>query len=100
MEKELLSIVMALKEFCSMLLGAEVVVHTDYNNVTVDNLMTQKVLCWRCYAEEHSPTIKYIKGHYSVDYIDNVNKSTIMYENFHSIMDDPDIAEYFFDTPC
>ena len=26
---------------------------------------------------------------------DNVAKSTIKYENFHSILDDPDITEYF-----
>jgi len=30
---------------------------------------------------------------------DNVTKSTIKYKNFHSILDDPDIAECFLTLP-
>jgi len=121
MEKELLSIVMTLKEFRSMLLGAEINVHTDHKNLTFDNLQTQRVLRWRCYVEEYSPTISYIKGPLNViadtfsrmgiredpsttgstvgKSANNGHSSTIKYENFHSILDDPELAECFMALP-
>ncbi len=62
MEKELLSIVMVLEEFHSMLLGTELFIYTDHKSLTFANLNCCCVLCWQSYVEEYGPTILYHPG--------------------------------------
>jgi hypothetical protein len=62
MEKELLSIVMTLKEFRSMLLGAVINIHTDHRNILTLRDSSQRRLRWILYVDEFGPTLHNIKG--------------------------------------
>ena len=65
-ERELLAIVETLKEFRNILLGQQIVIHTDHKNLCYKNFNTNRVIRWRLLLEEYGPTIKYIKGEKNV----------------------------------
>ena len=65
-ERELLSIVETLKEFCNILLGQKIIVRTDHKNLTCKNFNTERVMRWRLILEEYGPELKYIKGEHNV----------------------------------
>jgi hypothetical protein len=65
-ERELLSTVGTLKEFRTILLGQQLIVHTDHENLTYKHFNSDCVMRWRLYIEEYSPDLCYIKGTKSV----------------------------------
>jgi hypothetical protein len=64
-DKELLCVVVTLREFQSMLLGAELHIYTDHKILNVGNLSQQR-LRWISYVDEYGPKIHYIKGQRNV----------------------------------
>ena len=59
-ERELLSIVEVLKEFQTILLGQELIIHMDHEPLTYKNFNTDCVMTWHLFIKEHSPALCYI----------------------------------------
>ncbi len=116
MEKHLLSIVMVLEEFHSMLLGTVLFMYTDHKNLTFTTLNCHHVLFWHLYMEEYCPTILYysIKKNVIADTFSRLpcydvlpipvgeNAHVILF-NFTSkglgISDDPYLLDCFLNLP-
>src|SRR5687768_5677686 len=58
-ERELLSIVEILKKFRNILLGQEIHVHTDHENLTYKMFNSDRVMRWRLYIKAYFPGLKY-----------------------------------------
>ena len=65
-KRELFSIVEVLKEFRNILLGQQIRVHTDHENLTYKTFNSDRVMRGRLYIEEYSPDLQYIKGEKNV----------------------------------
>jgi hypothetical protein len=61
-EQELLSIVETLKEFRDILLGQQVIVHTDHLNILYGKLSNDLITRWRLLLEEYGPKYIHIAG--------------------------------------
>ena len=61
-EQELLSIVETLKSFESILMGQNIVVHTDHLNLLYRKLASGRLIRWRMIIEEFGPKFEHIQG--------------------------------------
>jgi hypothetical protein len=61
-DKELLCVIATLREFRSMLLGAELHIHTDHKNILNIGDSSQCQLRWISYVDEYGPELHYIEG--------------------------------------
>jgi hypothetical protein len=65
-DKELLCVIATLREFRSMLLGAELYIYTDHKNILNVGNMSERWLPWISYVDEYGPNIHYIEGPHNV----------------------------------
>jgi hypothetical protein len=61
-EQELLSIVETLKEFRDIVLGQQVIVHTEHLNILYGKLLNDRITRWRLLLEEYGPKNVHIAG--------------------------------------
>jgi hypothetical protein len=94
-ERELLSIVETLKEFRNILLGQQVVVHTDHLNLTHKQFNTDRVMRWRLLLEEYGVSLTYVKGTNNIVADALSRLSRLEDVNFHACVSDDDLAELF-----
>ena len=65
-EQELLSIVETLKTIENILLGQQLVVHTDHLNLLYKKVASNWLIRWRMLLEEYAPEFRHVKGEKNV----------------------------------
>jgi hypothetical protein len=116
-DKDLLCVVAALREFGSILLGAELHNHTDHKNILSIGDSSQQFLCWISYVDEYGPTLHYVKGprfsrflHSNVssplvgkkaaNVVRNSESNHINESSDSLLMDNGDIVDCLMNLPC
>jgi len=61
-DKELLCVVATLHEYCSILFGADLHIHTDHRNLLNVGDSSERCLRWISYVDEYGPTLHYVEG--------------------------------------
>ena len=120
-DKELLCVVATLREFRSMLFGAEIHIHTDHKNILNNGDSSERRLRWISYVE-YGPTLHYVEGPLNViadtlsrlSRIDINNDSSALVgkkaasvvsdsestAEYSSLIDEREILECLLNLPC
>jgi hypothetical protein len=85
-EQELLSIVETLREFHNILLGQQLVIHTDHLNILYSKMPNPRIVRWRLLLEEYGAKFVHVKGE------DNVVADTLSRHPNTDPDDDDDIT--------
>jgi hypothetical protein len=122
-DKELLCVIATLRKFHSILLDAELHVHTDHKHILSIGDSSQQCLCWISIVDEYGPKLHYAEGQRNViadtfsrlscsdvssplvgkkaAYVDSDSESGNRNESsYSSLMDDRNITDCLMNLPC
>ena len=87
-EKELLSIVECLKQFCNILFGYKIHIYSDHKNLVYEATLSesQRVMCWLLLLKEFGPHIHHIAG------VDNTVVNTLSCMKPNNTKDDEKVS--------
>jgi hypothetical protein len=121
--EELLCVIATLCKFHSMLLGAELHVHTDHKNILSIGKLLRRLLCWISFVDEYEPEIHYVEGPHNViadtfsrlshsnvssplvgkkaaNFVSNSKSDNINEASDSLLMDDRNITDCLLNLPC
>ncbi len=122
-DKKLFCVIATLQEFCSILLGAELHVHTNHKNILSIGDSSQHQLSCISYVNEYGPEFHYVEGSLNViaytfsrllrndvssplvgkktDNVASNSESDNEYDSlFLSLLDDREILDCLLNLPC